>query len=142
MALQIPETVLEVIGSRDLDGDHLVLFTPDLSLNNSLKLMTDNMFNAHDVQEQMLNFLRQSDNGYGYYKDMFTNYSVAHDSEILELLTLMIADITPEHDSKLQTLFKLLDKKINNPINEGNKKVLIFSAFSDTAEYLYKNLVD
>jgi len=85
MALQIPETVLEVIGSRDLDGDHLVLFTPDLSLNNSLKLMTDNMFKAHDVQEQMLNYLRQSDNGYGYYKDMFTNYSVAHDSEILDL---------------------------------------------------------
>lgn len=59
------------------------------------------------------------------------------DAETLELLTLMIADITPEHDLKLQTLFGLLDEKINVPINEGNKKVLIFSAFSDTAEYLY-----
>jgi hypothetical protein len=26
---------------------------------------------------------------------------------------------------------------MKHPINEGNKKVLIFSAFSDTAEYLY-----
>ena len=60
-----------------------------------------------------------------------------HDVDSLELLTLMVADITPEHDLKLQTLFKLLDEKMANPINEGNKKVLIFSAFSDTAEYLY-----
>ena len=59
------------------------------------------------------------------------------DAETLELLMLMIADITPEHDLKLQTLFKLLDGKMAKPINEGNKKVLIFSAFSDTAEYLY-----
>ena len=60
-----------------------------------------------------------------------------YDADTLELLTLMVADITPEHDLKLQTLFKLLDEKMANPINEGNKKVLIFSAFSDTAEYLY-----
>ena len=62
------------------------------------------------------------------------------DADTLELLTLMVADITPEHDLKLQTLFRLLDDKMANPINEGNKKVLIFSAFSDTAEYLYENV--
>ena len=62
------------------------------------------------------------------------------DAEVLELLTLMVADITPEHDSKLQELLKLISKKIDNPINSGNKKVLIFSAFSDTAEYLYENV--
>jgi len=59
------------------------------------------------------------------------------DAEILELLMLMVGDITPEHDLKLQTLLCLLDEKMRHPINEGNKKVLIFSAFSDTAEYLY-----
>ena len=59
------------------------------------------------------------------------------DADTLELLTLMIADFTPEYDLKLQTLFRLLDEKMTHPINEGNKKVLIFSAFSDTAEYLY-----
>lgn len=62
------------------------------------------------------------------------------DADILELLTLMVADITPEHDSKLQQLLRLLDEKITNPINPGNKKVLVFSAFSDTAEYLYKHV--
>lgn len=62
------------------------------------------------------------------------------DAEVLELLTLMVADITPEHDSKLQELLKLVSEKIENPINSGNRKVLIFSAFSDTAEYLYDNV--
>ena len=62
------------------------------------------------------------------------------DADVLELLTLMVADITPEHDSKLQELLKLVSDKIENPINPGNKKVLIFSAFSDTAEYLYDNV--
>ena len=62
------------------------------------------------------------------------------DAEILELLTLMVADITPEHDTKLQELLCLLDEKITNPINPNNKKVLIFSAFSDTAEYLYDHV--
>lgn len=62
------------------------------------------------------------------------------DSEVLELLTMMIADITPEHDSKLQELKELLTEKIEHPINGDNKKVLIFSAFSDTAEYLYEHI--
>lgn len=62
------------------------------------------------------------------------------DADILELLTLMIADITPEYDTKLQTLFALISKKIEHPINRDNKKILIFSAFSDTAEYLYENV--
>ena len=66
--------------------------------------------------------------------------SLVKDSEILELLYLMISDITPEHDSKLQELFKVLKAKIERPINEGNKKVIIFTAFSDTAAYLYNNV--
>lgn len=62
------------------------------------------------------------------------------DADTLELLILMIADITPEHDTKLQELYKLISQKIENPVNRGNKKVLIFTAFSDTAEYLYDNV--
>lgn len=62
------------------------------------------------------------------------------DAETLQLLTSMVADITPEHDSKLQELLRLISEKIEDPINPGNKKVLVFSAFSDTAEYLYKHV--
>ena len=66
--------------------------------------------------------------------------SLAKDAEVLELLTVMVGDITPEHDSKLQELYKIIDKKISNPINEGNKKIIIFTAFADTAGYLYDNV--
>ena len=62
------------------------------------------------------------------------------DAEVLELLTFIVADITPEHDTKLQELLKLVSDKIEHPINNQNKKVLIFSAFSDTAEYLYDHV--
>lgn len=59
------------------------------------------------------------------------------DKEILDLLLAMIADITPDHDSKLQTLFDVIDEKQEHPINPGNKKIIIFTAFADTANYLY-----
>lgn len=62
------------------------------------------------------------------------------DAENLELLSLMIQDITPEHDSKLQELLRLVHTKIESPFNPGNKKVLIFTAFSDTADYLFENV--
>lgn len=62
------------------------------------------------------------------------------DQEILELLTLMVADITPVHDSKLQELLTVLREKVTHPINPGNRKVIIFTAFADTAMYLYEHV--
>lgn len=62
------------------------------------------------------------------------------DQEILGLLLTMLEDITPEHDSKLQMLIENLREKFTHPINGTNKKVIVFTAFSDTAEYLYENL--
>ena len=62
------------------------------------------------------------------------------DLEVLELLILMLKDITPEHDTKLQQLVADLKNKFEHPINGGNKKVLIFTAFADTANYLYEQL--
>ena len=64
------------------------------------------------------------------------------DLEVLTLLRLMLSDITPEHDTKLQTLKEVVYNKIDHPINGRNKKVIIFTAFSDTAEYLYNCLAD
>lgn len=62
------------------------------------------------------------------------------DLEVLELLILMLKDITPEHDTKLQQLVADLKNKFEHPINGTNKKVLIFTAFADTANYLYEQL--
>lgn len=66
--------------------------------------------------------------------------ALQQDADNLELLILMVADITPEHDTKLQTLLRLLDDKMAHPINPGNKKVIIFTAFSDTAGYMYEHV--
>ena len=62
------------------------------------------------------------------------------DLDVLELLILMLKDITPEHDTKLQQLVADLKNKFEHPINGSNKKVLIFTAFADTANYLYEQL--
>ena len=64
------------------------------------------------------------------------------DLEMLELLIFMLKDITPEHDTKLQQLVADLKNKFEHPINGTNKKVLIFTAFADTANYLYEQLSD
>ncbi len=65
---------------------------------------------------------------------------LAADLEVLELLILMVEDITPEYDYKLNELLNVIEKKITNPINPDNKKIIIFTAFSDTAEYLYEHV--
>lgn len=62
------------------------------------------------------------------------------DCMILKDLLNEMNNVNPEHDLKLQKLIELISNKVQNPINDDNKKVIIFSAFADTANYLYKNL--
>ncbi len=50
------------------------------------------------------------------------------------------AAITPERDAKFHELKTLIADKVRNPINDANRKVLVFTAFADTASYLYENL--
>lgn len=66
--------------------------------------------------------------------------SLVKDRDTLGLLTLMVGDITPAYDSKLQELFRVIKNKLENPINQDNKKIIIFTAFADTAEYLFDNV--
>lgn len=67
-------------------------------------------------------------------------YDLSEDLFIIENLINSMAKITPNYDAKLQHLKDLISQKIDNPINIGNKKIIIFSAFADTANYLYENL--
>lgn len=62
------------------------------------------------------------------------------DQAILLELEELIDQITPTEDKKLQTLYRLIDEKMTHPINEGNKKLIIFSAFATTTNYLYKHI--
>lgn len=65
---------------------------------------------------------------------------LVEDLDNLNTLLFMLADITPEHDSKLQMLIEDIRSKFANPINPGNRKIIVFTAFSDTAQYLYDNI--
>lgn len=62
------------------------------------------------------------------------------DRDILDHLLGLISPVMAEHDLKLQKLSEVLRDKINAPINGNNKKVLIFTAYTDTANYLYNEL--
>ena len=64
------------------------------------------------------------------------------DISIVAALLSEMQKITPEEDTKLQHLKKQIDDKVANPINPDNKKILIFTAFADTANYLFDNLSD
>lgn len=62
------------------------------------------------------------------------------DLDIIEYLLSEMEKVSPADDSKLQHLKVVLESKLTSPINPGNKKVLIFTAFADTADYLYENI--
>ena len=63
-----------------------------------------------------------------------------YDIETLEALYELMCYVTPDKDLKLQKLIEIVEDKIEHLFNPGNKKILIFSAFADTTNYLYENL--
>ncbi|HHI82993.1 MAG TPA: ATP-dependent helicase, partial [Rhizobiales bacterium] len=62
------------------------------------------------------------------------------DLAIIEALSASMEKVKPEDDTKLQHLKNLIAQKMETPLNPGNRKVMIFTAFADTANYLYANL--
>ncbi len=64
------------------------------------------------------------------------------DKDKLETILLEAINVTPNRDAKLIELKTLIDNKIKNPMDPENRKVIVFTAFADTARYLYENLAD
>ncbi len=62
------------------------------------------------------------------------------DLQSVEALLAEMRKVTPRHDAKLQHLLGHIGQKLTKPINPGNRKVLLFTAFADTANYLYEQL--
>ncbi len=58
------------------------------------------------------------------------------------LMTLLAAarSVTADRDAKLEALKKIIAAKVTRPINPDNRKALVFTAFADTAEYLYRQI--
>ncbi|MGJ3241507.1 MAG: helicase-related protein [Opitutales bacterium] len=67
-------------------------------------------------------------------------HDLSADLEVIKNLLAEMRKVTPEDDLKLQTLKQQILDKVQSPINPGNRKIVIFSAFADTANYLYHNL--
>jgi len=72
--------------------------------------------------------------------------ALKRDKDQLRILYNAAQDVTPETDAKLAELKKLIAAKVANPTvnkrNEPNRKILVFTAFADTAAYLYESLFD
>jgi superfamily II DNA or RNA helicase len=69
-------------------------------------------------------------------------YDLRADLDVIEALLAEMQKITPADDAKLQHIKAQIEEKLANPINPGNRKLLIFTAFADTANYLYENLAN
>lgn len=106
------------VNEDDIDADSEDWEEEDFSIGNKVKI------NLADM------------NTSGWKEDLRADLTVAR--EVLKEMER----VTPEHDQKLQDLKQYIKNKVDNPINLGNKKVLVFTAFADTANYLYKNIVD
>lgn len=65
---------------------------------------------------------------------------ILRDMDVIHRLLDMVAGIDAAHDAKLQRLYRTISDKQNQPINPGNRKLLIFTAFADTADYLYEHV--
>jgi hypothetical protein len=65
---------------------------------------------------------------------------LAEDHKRLEALLLAARLVIPKRDAKLAALRRVIADKVRSPINEANRKLLLFTAFADTADYLYREL--
>ena len=67
-------------------------------------------------------------------------HDLSADLVVIEALLEEMEKVTPQDDAKLQHLKTQIESKLASPINPGNKKIIIFTAFADTANYLYDNI--
>ena len=110
-----------------------------------------NSLNLHIIQDEYI-YDDEYDNGYDTkigekisisLNDMdYISWKndLQSDLYLLETIQQQTSKIGVAEDNKLQVLLADIGHKIQNPINPNNKKVIIFTAFSDTAEYLYEHV--
>ncbi len=123
--------ILEIVNRfKDNGGEYLL---DDLQESVSDMEYEDDEFSSFEVGGKIKINLADMDVE-SYSRDLEA------DLAIIKFLLSEMDKVTIPEDAKLQHLKSKLFEKIDNPINEGNKKVLVFSAYADTAEYLYNYL--
>lgn len=118
------------------------LFTEISAQSNSSLSMKDAFDDAdeeEDVNEELLEFKKVKINKQHLDLIKFSD-DLSLDIEQLKDIYNMYLPINVERDAKLQRLKEIIINKVNNPINDNNKKIIIFTSFISTAEYIYENI--
>lgn len=127
------EGVIEAIDNFEKNGQEFKVETRSIENLNTDEDSDDWLDDDFSIGDKVKINLADM-NTIGWKRDLKNDLEVARD------LFLEMKKVDVERDVKLQELKKVIDDKLQNPINEGNKKILIFSAFADTANYLYKHI--
>lgn len=115
-------------------------------INNMLNVLDSGQeydFDGSDINEDDLDDIEIGGKIKVKVKDLDSirlRQDLNEDKEILEYLLQYSERIDVSRDAKLQALKDQISNKIKHPINGNNKKIIIFTSFSDTANYLYTNL--
>ena len=115
-------------------------------INNMLNVLDSGQeydFDSSDINEDDLDDIEIGGKIKVKVKDLDSirlRQDLNEDKDILEYLLQYSERIDVSRDAKLQALKDQVSNKIKHPINEDNKKIIIFTSFSDTANYLYTNL--
>ena len=119
--------------------DEAISFIEKFKKSKSAKGLKISFFGIDDEEEM--------DTTYGEYNIDLNDMDylswlaeLKNDQAIFTELLRLFGQMTPELDNKLNELKSIIRHKIEHPLNADNKKILIFTAWADTAKYLYDNL--
>lgn len=112
---------------RKIDGE--VSLSPDFGYDEE---ENDQALNDEDLIGRKLKIHLEDLDLLSWQEDLY------HDLTVINDIASAIAPINEQADAKLQHLYDHICQKINNPINPNNQKMIVFTAFADTANYLYQ----
>ncbi len=115
-------------------------FSPEKEQKIEMKELTESDFDMDDQNTDFFTVGRKIKINLIDMDYISWHADLKQDYEIIKKLLDRINIITPDKDNKLRILLETIKDKIFNPINDNNKKIIIFSAFSDTVEYLYGHI--
>lgn len=133
-------TVARVRASIATVLDKIYRYTQHRLANAQIETGADIDSTDFDMEEEIFNVGKKVPISLADMDIVSWGNSLQRDKERLDELLALVQGITPEQDNKLHELFELIDNKIQHPLNAGNKKIIIFTAFADTAQYLYEHV--
>lgn len=128
------EALLTAIDKFDQSSNKSADSVFELAAEPEVDYSSEDWFNEDSIIGDKVKINLADMNTSGWRADLTADVLIARQ------LLINMNQVTPEHDAKLNDLKRFIRQKQENPINPGNKKILIFSAFADTVNYLYTSL--